>query len=90
MSYYMSMKYGGIEKANIGMVKEHFSAYVTKAEHGESTVICRRNRPVAEIVPVKRIPDSNRTRLGSARGSVVVKCDLNAPAIDVTDWDMLS
>jgi len=86
----MTMKYESKEKANVGMVKEHFSAYVTKAERGESTIVCRRNRPVAEIVPVKRGPESNRTRLGSARGSVVVKCDLSAPAIDGAEWDMLS
>jgi len=78
------------EKANIGQVKEQLSAYVTRAEKkGKSVLICRRNRPVAELIPANRTPVRNRTRLGSAPGSVVVKCDLTEPALPVTDWDML-
>lgn len=84
------MKCTDAEKANVGVVKEHFSAYVTKAERGEPTTICRRNRPVAELVPVTRIPGANRTHVGSARGSVVVHCDLTEPAISSSDWNMLA
>jgi antitoxin (DNA-binding transcriptional repressor) of toxin-antitoxin stability system len=84
------MKYTDTEKANVGMVKEHFSAYVTKAERGKPTTICRRNRPVAELIPVTRTPEVNRTHVGSARGSVVVHCDLTEPAMDPSDWNMLA
>ncbi|MDP6358398.1 MAG: type II toxin-antitoxin system prevent-host-death family antitoxin [Kiritimatiellia bacterium] len=83
------MNKGDAEQANVAMVKEHLSAYLTKAERGESTTVCRRNRPVARIVPVKSLPSSNHTRLGSAQGSVIVKCDLTAPAMDASDWSML-
>ncbi len=89
MIYYMTMKYEDTEKANVGVVKEHFSAYVTKAERGGSTLVCRRNRPIAEIVPVKSGPSANRTRLGSARGTVTVSCDLTGPAMNASDWSML-
>lgn len=78
------------ERANVGQVKEHFSAYVAKAEKGEPTLVCRRNRPVAELVPIAHQPTANGTRLGSARGSVVVECDLTEPAIAETDWDALT
>lgn len=77
------------ENANVGRVKEHLSAYLAKVEEGTKIVVCRRNRPVAEIVPASSAPCENRTRLGSAKGSVVVKCDLTAPATDESDWDML-
>ena len=90
MIYYVTMKYEDTEKANVGVVKEHFSAYVAKAEKGNSTLICRRNRPVAEIVPLKSVACPNRTRLGSARGSVTVSCDLTEPAMKASDWGMLT
>jgi len=75
-----------IEKANIAQVKESLSAYVTMAEQGKTVVVCRRNKPVAELVAVEAAARPNRTRLGSARGSVVVKCDLTAPALDEDEW----
>jgi prevent-host-death family protein len=78
------------ESANVGQVKEHLSAYLAQVEQGTKVVVCRRNRPVAEIVPAANAPRENRTRLGSATGSVVVKCDLTAPAMDQGDWDMLT
>ena len=86
---YMSMSTHPTEKLNIGMVKEHFSAYVTLVEQGKTIQICRRNRPVAELVRLKDGNARNRTRLGSDEGSVTVKCDLTAPAIPEKDWGML-
>ncbi len=86
----MTMKYDDTEKVNVGVVKEHFSAYVAKAERGEPTLVCRRNRPVAELVPVKQSPAVNRTQLGSAAQSVVVNCDLTDPAMTSSDWNMLA
>jgi antitoxin (DNA-binding transcriptional repressor) of toxin-antitoxin stability system len=75
------------EKANIGQFREQISAYVTKAEKGERVIVCRRNQPIAELAPVGKASAKNRTRLGSAKGSVVVRCDLTAPAIPAKDWD---
>ena len=76
-------------KANVAKVKEHLSAYLTKVEKGDRIVVCRRNRPVAEIVPVEGATTENRTKLGSAKRSVKVKCDLTDPAISQADWDAL-
>jgi antitoxin (DNA-binding transcriptional repressor) of toxin-antitoxin stability system len=78
-----------IEKANIARVKERLSAYVTMAEQGKTVLVCRRNKPVAQIVGTKGASVPNRTKLGSAQGSVLVKCDLTDPAIDETDWNAL-
>ncbi len=76
------------EKVNVGYVKERFSAYVTKAEKGKSILVCRRNRPVAALVPASEPDVRNRTKLGSARGSVKVKGDLTEPAISDKDWNL--
>lgn len=89
MDKYIVMNESNIEKANIGQVKERLSAYITMAEQGKTIQVCRRNQPVAEIVRVEGRASGNRTRLGSAEGSVVVKCDLTAPAIDEKDWEAL-
>lgn len=85
----LSMKSSKTEKANIGMVKEHFSAYVALVERGTTIQVCRRNRPVAELVRLEERAARNLTRLGSAPGSVVAKCDLTQPAIPEKDWDAL-
>lgn len=79
MPYYQVMNLDKSEKANIGQVKEQFSAYVTKAEKGADILICRRNRPVVQMTQAKQSPAVNRTRLGSAKGSVLVKGDLTEP-----------
>lgn len=86
--YYLVMNLDKIEKANVGELKEHFSSYVTKAEKGKTIMVCRRNQPVAALTPAKTAPAENRTRLGSAKGSVVVNCDLTEPAIPEKDWDV--
>jgi antitoxin (DNA-binding transcriptional repressor) of toxin-antitoxin stability system len=76
-------------RANLAQVNEHLSAYVTRAEHGDTVIVCRRNRPVAELVAVGGPPPENETKPGSAEESVVVKCDLTEPAIRENDWSVL-
>jgi antitoxin (DNA-binding transcriptional repressor) of toxin-antitoxin stability system len=87
MARYLYMNMDKSEKANIGQFRERVSAYMTKVEKGEKVVVCRRNQPVAELVPVGKSAGKNQTRLGSAKGSVAVKCDLTAPAIPAKDWE---
>ena len=83
------MRYEEI-RANVAEVKEHLSAYVARAEKGEKVVICRRNCPVVEIVPVPGMEQMvNQTRLGSAKGSVAIKSDLTEPVM-CEDWEALS
>ena len=89
IAYYIVMNEYMMERANIAKVKESLSAYVAMVEQGKRVVICRRNRPVAELVQVEGAASPNRTRLGSARDSVVVKCDLTEPAMGEDEWDAL-
>ena len=73
---------------NIGEFKDHLSQFLVQVERGEEVAICKRNVPVARIVPVrpKRV---NRTVLGCDVGSVAVLGDLTEPAISASDWEML-
>lgn len=48
----------------------------------------KRNVPVARVVPIATA-DSNRTRLGTGRGTAVVMKDLTEPQIPEGDWNML-
>ena len=44
-----------MSKANIFDVKARFSAFVDRAAAGERILICRRNKPVAELGPVAEV-----------------------------------
>ena len=44
MCYFMTMK-----MVNINVIKARLSEYVDLVEQGETILICRRNRPVAEL-----------------------------------------
>ncbi len=50
------------------------------AETGEAVVVTKRGRPVARVVPARRAAAT------SLRGSVTVRGDIVAPALD--DWDL--
>ncbi len=45
---------------NIHQVKARLSEFLEAVERGEQVVICKRNQPVAEIVPVGRKPAAQR------------------------------
>ena len=73
---------------NIADLKDHLSQFLAQVERGEEVAVCRRNIPVAKIVPIPA-RQSNRTVLGSEPGSVHVCGDLTEPAMPESDWDML-
>ncbi len=45
---------------NINEAKAHLSSYLARAAKGERIVICKRNKPVAEILPIKVTVKQNR------------------------------
>ena len=57
-------------KVSIAEAKAHLSHYVDRVEKGETTALCRRNVPVAEIRPIPKAPDRERP-LGSDRGLTI-------------------
>jgi len=52
---------------NIHEAKAHLSALLNQVEKGETVVICRRNKPVAELHPVPEKEQQPRP-IGLARG----------------------
>jgi prevent-host-death family protein len=42
-------------QSNINEIKTHLSKYLDKVAHGETVIVCKRNIPIAEIKPIKRI-----------------------------------
>jgi antitoxin (DNA-binding transcriptional repressor) of toxin-antitoxin stability system len=65
-------------KVNIADAKAHFSRYLKKVEQGETVVLARRNRPVAEI---RRIVARGRERrpIGLCAGEFKVPENFDAP-----------
>lgn len=52
---------------NVHEAKTHLSRYLAHLEQGETIVICRRNRPVAEIRPISQKSTGPRP-IGLAKG----------------------
>jgi prevent-host-death family protein len=75
--------------ANIAEFKDHLGRYIALVEQGEEIELCKRNVPVARIIPLQRESMANKTRLGSGLNSVTIKTDLTEPAFSFDDWHML-
>lgn len=76
-----------MQTANIAEVKDHLSRFLALVEQGEEVAICKRNVPVARIIPMPA-KKTNRTVLGCDRGSVQINGDITMPAMADGDWRM--
>ena len=56
-------------RVNIHEAKTHLSRYIEKVEHGEVVVVCRHNKPVAEIRVISNQPRAVRKE-GLLKGRV--------------------
>jgi antitoxin (DNA-binding transcriptional repressor) of toxin-antitoxin stability system len=84
LAYILAMK-----TANIGELKDNLSKFIRFIEQGEVVEICKRNIPIALLVPHGSGKTGNRTQLGCGRGTVQIKGDLTEPLIPEDSWDML-
>ena len=84
LAYILAMK-----KANIGELKDNLSNFISFVEQGEVVEICKRNIPIALLVPHGSKKAGNRTQLGCGLGTVKAKGDLTEPLIPEDSWDML-
>ncbi len=58
-------------KLNIHEAKTHLSKYLSKLKAGDRILLCKHNRPIAEITPLP--PTSARPRpIGLAKGTFTV------------------
>jgi prevent-host-death family protein len=65
-------------KLNIHEAKTHLSKYLSRLEDGEKILLCKRNVPIAEIVPLPKSGGSPRS-VGLAKGEFSVSPDFFAP-----------
>ena len=84
LAYIIAMK-----TTNIGELKNNLSKFISFVEQGEVVEICKRNIPIALLVPHGSKKSVNRTQLGCGLGTVQAKGDLTEPLIPVDSWDML-
>jgi antitoxin (DNA-binding transcriptional repressor) of toxin-antitoxin stability system len=70
-------------KVNIAEAKANLSKYLKKVAQGETVVLAKRNRPVAEIRRIA-VRKSGRRPMGLCAGEFVVPDDFDAPLPD--EW----
>ncbi len=56
---------------NVHEAKAHFSHYLDEVGKGESIILCKRNRPIAEIRPIKTKYHEPRP-IGLGKGAFLV------------------
>jgi prevent-host-death family protein len=67
-----------MQKINIHEAKVHLSRYVDRVLDGETVILCRRNVPVAQLVPIAQ-PGSQPRPFGLAKGQFEVPDDFDEP-----------
>ncbi len=58
-------------KLNIHEAKTYLSKYLINLEKGESILLCKRNQPIAEIRPLRSVPQGQRP-FGLAKGTITM------------------
>jgi len=87
MAKYLAFSWD-MKTANIGELKNNLGKFIGYVEQGEVVEICKRNVPVALIVPHDSKRHGNSTKLGCGKGTVQIKGDLTEPLIPEDSWDM--
>ena len=67
-------------ETSIANLKSHLSQILAKVEQGERCVVLKHNKPIAEVVPIKK-KRKNQTKIGCAKGTVKILSDLTEPLI---------
>ena len=76
-------------KVNIQEAKTHLSRYIDRVEQGEVIVVCRHNRPVAELRPIETAPVRSARVAGLLKGRVHWEPDAFVPmtAQELAEFD---
>ncbi len=59
-------------KLNIHKAKTHLSQYLSRLASGEKIIICKRNIPIAELIPILPIERKANRPIGLAKGQFTV------------------
>jgi antitoxin (DNA-binding transcriptional repressor) of toxin-antitoxin stability system len=65
-------------RLNIHEAKTHLSRYLARLQQGERILLCKRNIPIAEIVPIATAARTPR-RIGLAKGEFSVPREFFEP-----------
>lgn len=73
---------------NVHEVKAHLSECLAAVERGETIVIARRNKPIAELRPIPKQEPGRRRPSGLAKGRIRIAPDAFAPMSEeeLADW----
>ena len=63
---------------NISEAKAHLSEYARRVKKGERFLLCERNKPFAEIRPLRLTPEGRRP-FGLGKGKIEISDDFNEP-----------
>jgi prevent-host-death family protein len=77
-------------KANVFEVKARLSEYLDRVANGERVIVCRHNRPIAELRPLERARTEPRPigpLEGRPRFEVPASFFEALPAADLDAWD---
>lgn len=77
-----------MRSADIADIKRNLSHYVALVEQGEEIQVCRRNMPVARVVPASVTKRENLTELGCGRDTGRIVGDITEPAMSAGDLRM--
>lgn len=73
-----------MKKVGVFNGKAQFSALVEAAEHGEGTIVTKRGKPVARIVPVTSSKPSQA--FGMDHGLVTISLDFDSTPLDFKEY----
>lgn len=76
------------EMVNVAEAKAHLSELLARVEAGETVVIARRNKPVAQLSPAPAKAVKKKRPLGLAEGSVTLHPSFFEPMTEdeLADW----
>lgn len=77
-----------MQVVSVHEVKANLAEYLDKVERGETLVIARHDKPIAELRPVPETGTPKHRRPGLARGKISIAPDAFAPISEeeLADW----
>jgi prevent-host-death family protein len=57
-----------VTKLNVHEAKTHLSRYLDRVEAGETLILCRHNRPIAEVRPIASKTSRRKRKFGIDEG----------------------
>ena len=69
-------------RLNVHEAKTHLSRYLNRVEAGETIVLCRHNRPIAEVRPIAAQASPRKRRFGIDEGKFEIPPEFFEPLPD--------